>query len=85
MFSSLFKYFLLGTFTLAEIEIDKNRWIVNGGWMGEYINRQTDKEKERTDSHSIFTARCERQPAVGSSGLNARWSKGRVIELNFLS
>ena len=32
----------------------------------------------------IARARFECQPAVGSSGLNARWSQGRAVEFKFL-
>ena len=33
----------------------------------------------------IARARCESQLTVGSSGLNARWSKGRAVEFKFFA
>ena len=38
-----------------------------------------------TRCHILTRARCESQAAVGSSGLNARWSYGWAVELQFSS
>ena len=38
-----------------------------------------------TTNMYIARARCESQMAVGSSGLNARWSLGRAVEFKFLA